>query len=166
MIFTMLRTRLREPLFHWIGKLDDESLVIWGLKSRFNQPFDTLEQLKPYRIATTRGSNPDQYFGARQFDHLYRVAEQEQNLSLLFAKRVDLIVSSERPLQQRAKKMNHDFSKMIKLFNIEALDSHASIAFNRHSDAGLIKRYRQAFKHLKDNGTFALLKKKWAITGQ
>ncbi|MFT5163966.1 MAG: polar amino acid transport system substrate-binding protein [Alteromonadaceae bacterium] len=163
MVFTIAHTDIRHGLFQWVGRLSGEYLYIWGLKSRFNQPFESLEQMHPYSIATSRHSNPDQYFTAHQFEHLYRLVKPDQNLGMLLTRRIDLIISSEQSLKIRLNKMKIDLSMLTKVFKIEALNNNLSIAFNLNSDHQLVSRYQQAFEVLEKRGTINVLKRKWSI---
>ena len=163
LIFTIAHTQVRDKLFQWVGRLNGEKLYIWGLKSKFTKPFTSLNQLRAYTIATSRHSNPDQYFTSQHFEKLYRLVKPNQNLGMLFTKRVDLIVSSEQSLRKRLDRMQYDFSKMIRLFEIKALNNNLGIAFNLRSDPALVKRYQQAFQKLKDDGVLDTIKAKWSV---
>lgn len=164
MIFTIAHSPRRAPLFKWVGRLKGESLHIWGLKSKFPQPFNSIEQMRPYTIGFARDSNLDQYFTEHQFPHLYRLVRPGQNLGMLFNGRVDLIIGGAPSLRKRAKKQGFYFSKLNKLLEVQALNNDLYIAFNLNSDPKLVSRYQRSFKKLQVNGMLKALKGKWGIT--
>ena len=163
LIFSIARTKFRESLFHWVGKLKQEHLFIWGLSSRFPKPFDSLEQLQAYSIASSKSSGPEQYLTRHYFKHIYRLHNAYQNMAMLYNKRVDLVVGSELALRIRAKKMHYDFSKMNKLFEIAELNNDLCIAFNLDSDSKLVSRFQQAFIILEQQGVIRALRQKHAV---
>jgi len=163
MVYSLARTKLREPLFKWVGKLHREQLYVWGLKSKFSRPFTTLDELKPFSFATSRGSNPEQYLTKHDFTKLYRLGNVERNIQMLFSERVDFIISAEFPVKLRCKKMKFDCANLIKLFDIPELNSDLSVAFNLDTDPAIVERFQHAFKKLEKTGVVTALRKKWSL---
>jgi len=100
MIYTIIRTPLREDLFKWIrplGKADTVSF--YKLKGRKDIVIDSLEDVKKYKVGLVREDVKHQYLISQGFEngrHIEPVETQEQNINKLRLKRIDLIVFSQR----------------------------------------------------------------------
>ncbi len=163
LIYSLAHTQERDNLFYWIGNLKHESFYFWGLKSKFNQRFTSLEQLKHFHIASAKNYNTERYITKNNFKNIYRVLKNEQELGMLYRHRVDLIISNELVLKTLAHIKAYDFSKMVKLFEAKDLSNDLAIAFSLNSDSAIVERFKQAFQQLEQNGKLQNLKTKWGI---
>jgi len=163
MIFSIAKTKSRLANFHWIGDLIYEEYYFWGLKSNVTLKSLSLEQLKQYRVATSRSSNEYEYLIEQQFDHIYPVVNEDQRTKMLYRNRIDIIIETEITLKALTKKLDLDFSQLNKLLFIDGLDTTLSIAFNINSDPSLIKTYQQAFLQLEKSGQLKAIQIKWNI---
>jgi polar amino acid transport system substrate-binding protein len=91
-VFSTSRTAEREPLFHWIGPLDEAQWVLMGRADRHLR-LRTLEDARGYRIGTQDGDARDQYLRANGM--LVESAPNELlNAPKLLANRIDLWAAS------------------------------------------------------------------------
>jgi len=163
LIYSIARTHLREQRFKWVGSLINEQYYFWGLKKRFKNDSYTIEKLKKFSIATTRGSNRDEYLNNNGFKNIYELVNEKQQLQMLFEKRIDLVIEAELTISEIAKIQGYHFNDIMKLNEINELHADLSIAFNKGSDPELIAQYQQAFQKIIDNGTLQNIKQKWHI---
>lgn len=164
MIYSLAHTKQRDPLFHWVGKLKFERFYFWGLKSQFSEPFDNIEQLKPYLISASKNYNTNQFLKSHGFKNLFDVVRDEQSLKLLYKGRIDLILSNELVLTKLLEKLKLDKNKVQKLFELKDLSNDISIAFSLNTEPCLLERYRSAYQHLVKSGKFDQIRNKWSIT--
>ncbi len=161
MIYSLARTEMREPQFHWIGALNSERVGFYGLSTRFNAPIASIAELAMMQIATTKNSNPELYLSTQGFKRLYRVSEELVGYGLLFKGRTDLIVASEVGLHDNLKQLKQPQDSVIKVFEIPELNSHLHIAFSKRSDPEIVAHYRSAYAQLRASGKFTELRQAW-----
>jgi polar amino acid transport system substrate-binding protein len=163
MIYSIARTPAREKNFHWIGALKEERLYFWGLKKYFTNTNYTVDALKHLKIAVSRHSNTAQYIISQDFLNIYQLANERQNMDMLFKNRVDLILATQITIETRAKKLGYNFNEMQKLNEVAALNNKLSIAFSLNTSPELVKKYQAAFKELVTSGQLEELKEKWKL---
>jgi polar amino acid transport system substrate-binding protein len=163
LIYSIAHTKTRNEKFHWIGALKEERLYFWGLKKQFTKVNYKVEELKNYRIAVSRNSNSAQYITSQDFSKVYQLANERQNMDMLFIDRVDLILATQITIETRAKNLGYSFNDLQRLNEVAALNNKLSIAFSLDTPPELIKKYRKAFQQLESNGQLNKLKKKWKL---
>ena len=153
LIFSIVRTKIREPHFYWIGKIQHIKNYFWGLKSKYNKVKLTFDEIKNSPIAITNYSTDDetltQTFNALKLD---RVTNLNQGIKMLLRNRVDFVLDSKISIRNRFKAMKLDISKIISVYNLPALNYDLNIAMNIHSDIKLVKQYKSAFNILVQKG--------------
>lgn len=163
LIYSIAHTKIREKKFHWIGALKEERLYFWGLKKHYTKKDYEVLALKNYKIAVSRNSNSAQYLLAQEFSNIYQLANERQNMNMLFVDRVDLILATQITIETRAKSLGYDFTELQRLNEVAALNNKLSIAFSMGTPAVRVKQYQIAFQQLVDNGKLAKLKAKWQL---
>jgi polar amino acid transport system substrate-binding protein len=163
LIYSIAHTKIREKKFHWIGALKEERLYFWGLKKHYTKTDYEVLALKNYKIAVSRNSNSAQYLLAQEFSNIYQLANERQNMNMLFVDRVDLILATQITIKTRAKSLGYDFTELQRLNEVAALNNKLSIAFSMGTPAVRVKQYQIAFQQLVDNGKLAKLKAKWQL---
>jgi polar amino acid transport system substrate-binding protein len=163
LIYSIAHTKIREKKFHWIGALKEERLYFWGLKKHYTKTDYEVLALKNYKIAVSRNSNSAQYLLAQEFSNIYQLANERQNMNMLFVDRVDLILATQITIETRAKSLGYDFTELQRLNEVAALNNKLSIAFSMGTPAVRVKQYQIAFQQLVDNGKLAKLKAKWQL---
>ncbi len=153
LVFTIARIKSREPLFHWIGRLDEQKVYFWALKSRRFQPITELQQLKKYSVAVPKNYFSDIYLTEQGFPYLHRVTIQKQAISMLYYQRIDFIVVREEVMKAFVQDLGFDFAKVDKVFPLDDLNSEVSLAMNINSDMNLVETYRKAYQQLIEQGT-------------
>lgn len=163
LIYSMSYNPVRAKLFDCVAEFKNEELFFWALKDNISQPLQTLNDLRPYFIAVSLSTYPEQYLTEQGMSRLLRSATPEHALDMLFRRRVDLMISEGRSIYLRAEQGGHDASQLTRVFQIPELNHPLCAAFNLTSDPELRQRYRQAFNTLKQNGTLAKIKQRWQL---
>jgi len=149
LIFSLSRTKFREDSFIWGGCIIKENIYAWGIKGHIKKKIETIEDIRPYKIALSPDSNPEQYFTQLKFKHIYRLNSQSSNVKMLYQKHVDVMFSSTEDILRNAKKHNFDSQKLVKLMNVKELNSELYFAFSLGTDVEIVERYIMAFNELK-----------------
>jgi polar amino acid transport system substrate-binding protein len=144
----------------------EEKLYFWSLKKQFNEPVFSIEQLKDYRVAASRHSNVAQYLIENDFTNINQLTKEEQNMLMLYKKRVDFIVATKFTLQKRAQKLGVNFDEIQPIIEVKALNNDLSFAFGNNTDIDTVKRFRKAYGQLVKNGVIEKIKHKWGVEQQ
>lgn len=163
LIYSMAYNPARAALFDCVAELETEQLYFWALKSRIAAPLHSITELYPYRIGVSQSSNPDQYLTEQGLPRLMRVATPAQALGMLYKERLDLVISAEKSIFNRAAELGLDSSQLKKVFALDELNHPICAAFNLSSDSDLRQRYRAAFTTLQQNGTLQQIRLRWQV---
>jgi polar amino acid transport system substrate-binding protein len=163
LIYSIAHTKDRDKKFHWIGDIKEERLYFWGLKKHYDKSDYEISALKNFKIAVSRSSNSAQYLIAQKFSNIYQLANERQNMNMLFIDRVDLILATQITIETRAKNLGFDFNELQRLNEVAALNNTLSIAFSMGTSPLLIQKYQAAFQQLVANGELAKIKEKWKL---
>jgi polar amino acid transport system substrate-binding protein len=163
LIYSMAYNPTRAALFDCIAELETEQLYFWALKSRVPVALNSITELYPYRIGVSQSSNPDQYLTEQGLPHLLRIATPAQALGMLYKQRLDMVISAEQSIYNRAAELDLDASQLKKVFALNELNHPICAAFNLSSDSALRQRYRDAFAALQQNGTLEQIRLRWQV---
>lgn len=166
MIFSMARNTFREHLFYWIGKIQKQDNIFWGLKSKYPTGSLSKSQLFDSSIVIANTSTADHVLTQKKQFNLYRVSDISQGVHMLMHGRTDLLVSPESVLKRRFKKTNQNFNKVVAVYQMPELSYNLSFAFSRQSDQGLVFKYTQAYQQLKQQKVIEKLAKKCQLFHQ
>jgi len=163
LIYSIAKTSQRSNKFTWVGKVKSERFFVWGLRDNFTQPLGSIEDTKGYTLAISKSYNSAIYAENNGFRNIHYTTRDRQSIGMLFKKRVEIIISSEQVIKQVIMSHGYDFSKLIKLADVPALNNELSIAFSKGSEADLIRRFRLAYIYLDDSGELQRLREKWQV---
>jgi len=158
-LFSTMRTRQREDLFHWIGPLQ---VVEWGLYARKDNPESvrSLEAARSVgRIGATRKTAEAQYLRSLQFENIEISNSFEANLRKLLAGRVDLWVHFEPGLSELFEKVGAAADSVRREVLIGR--RYLYIAASDKTSATTVNRWRGAFQDMIEDGTFEKLRSRW-----
>jgi len=155
LIFSIVRNKIREKKFYWIGKIDQEKNIFWGLKSRYKEEKITDEEFYSSLIVTATDTSNYQILAAKGKNKLYQVTEITQGINMLLMQRVDLVVETKVGMKKRFDKEGFDFSLVKPVYELAELNYDLYIAMNINSDSEIEKRMSDAYQQLVDNGKFA-----------
>jgi len=148
LIFSISRTKLREDLFIWGNCLVKEDIYVWRLKQRKDIVIQTIDDMRPYRMPLIRSSSPEQYFKSLGFKNIYTLNSQNQNISMLFLDRVDIILGTIDDVTIRAKQLNLSSEKLERVMPVKELNIELYFAFSLGTSANIVAKYQQAYKKL------------------
>lgn len=160
MIFSIYRIPSREPLFNWVGKVDENIHYFYSLRETSNNHVSTLADARKRVVAVTQNAFEDKQLTKRGFSNLMKVSSPNQMVNMLFTKRVDLLFGSEIAITNLARQANRSPDEMIRLFTIENWGQGLWIAFSKKTKPDVVDKYRRAFIQLQQTGELAKIKEK------
>jgi len=152
LLFSVYRTKKREPLFHWVGSMPTAPIYFWGLKENFPLPLTSLEQTKQFTFAVPKNYYSDTYLTKYNFPSIHRVTHQKQAIEMLFHRRVNLIVVDEAVMKEVTTLLGHDLSQLTKVLYNADFNLDLSITFGLNTESQVVKRYQDAYKILENKG--------------
>ncbi len=163
LIFSMARTAAREKQFNWVGRLIEEQLYFWRLKSNSNKKINTISDIRSSIVSVTKNSNTSQFAQHQNFRKLIYVTAETQNMKMLFKNRVDFILGSELSFLKRSEELGLDINKIEKVLRVPELKSDLSVAFSLQTSEKLVAKYKDAFIQLKASGKLIEIKRRWGL---
>lgn len=110
LIYPIIKTPEREPLFHWFCPiLRGHPIYLIKLSSRTDIDINSLDDAKRFRIGVSREDWNEHFLVAEGFsatENLDVSADEESNLLQLIAGRVDMILVTEDSIKMRMKWLN------------------------------------------------------------
>lgn len=151
LIYSMARTKAREPQFKWVGEIAPVRYYLYRLKSRPEIAPKTIEEAKRYRIGVLREDIVHQYLKRKNFPLLDEVAKVELNFTKLINRRVELVPYSNR---LDCKNFNIECAKFEPAILLDDLSIGLYLAFSNKTDDVLVKKVRDAYVELRADGTY------------
>ena len=153
MIYSIFRSKQREPLFKWICPLTQPvPLYLYRLTSRDDIKVNTVSDARRYITGVTRGDYPHHYLLEQGFSetwHLQLAASDKANINKLLNGRVALVVEAELTMRSELKALGQSGSlvkPLLKLKNDEAAAN--CMAFGQQTSDKVVKRVFEALKRV------------------
>ena len=163
LIYSIVRTDEREPLFNWIGPISRRQIFLFKLRARKDIEVSTLADARNYRIGAVREMAATQQLLRQGFqldENLDLAPTDESNVKKLFLHRVDLIITLDWSAYFLAKQIGHSAAELEPVLLLD--NSHAYyFALSKQSDATLTDRLNQAFDKVRASGQLDNLRSKY-----
>ena len=154
LLFTVVKSPEREPLFTWIGPIvPPVRIVMHKLKKRTDIVVNSLEDAKKYTIETTRASVGHQYLlkeGFKDGVELDPANSNQQSVKNFFGERVDLEVSAELNFMYEAKQQG--FSVDDTEIAYVLFENEAYMVFSKQTSDDIVEKVKTAFEEVKAEG--------------
>lgn len=147
----------RGKKFHFSSPLNTTQMVFVGLRKNFDTPYyDSLDDLKPYRIALGRkwaySAEFENHIGLKK----ETVDDEPEGIHLLFNGRIDLFAVNIDQYRNAISKMNdYDISRSI-IMNpaISVNDQHIAAPRNSPSSEKMLSIFNTGMAAIKANGSY------------
>jgi len=158
-LFSTVRTKERESLFHWVGPLciaRNGFYIRKGSAIRVN----SLEDAKRVgSIATYKEDVREQMLKTRGFTNLDSSKSATSNLKKLMSGRVDLWVYDNLGMPSLAERAGVDPTDLELIFTIDEVNLF--IAISKQTSKEIVKMWQATLQAMKYDGSFYLISKKW-----
>ncbi len=164
LIFSMIRNDEREKLFKWVGAISkSRDYFFWSLKGTNEIKIKSIEDARNYSIGVPRENFQHQFLMNNGFTKLSITNDFDTALKMLYAKRIQVVMGSEISIAYRMKKLNLDYSKLIKQHQIGSQWGELSIAFSKKTPDELVNKFRLAFSKIQNNGIYNKILERWKL---
>ncbi|WP_457439207.1 substrate-binding periplasmic protein [Pseudomonas sp. TE3786] len=161
-MYSLFRTRQREPLYKWVGPIVEESIFPYQL-AQGRPPVYSMEQLQRVAKITTRhaGLVPERML-ALGFSNLDRSANQSRQLyRMLLAGRTDVIVGDTPAGVEYYSRELNIAPGVLRQIPVEIHRSALYIAFSRDSDDTLVAAWASALEQLRQSGELQRIRQRY-----
>lgn len=165
LIYSIVRTPTREPLFQWVGAI---APTRWFLYSLADQPvqLDSLEDARGHQIATVNQDVGEQYLVSQGFrigEELQSSNKYEHNYRKLKVDHVELWISNELNALYLTRQNGEDPDKvLIRSLSLPALSSEGlNMAFSRKTPIETVEKFRAGLDAIRRNGVYDAIARKW-----
>ncbi len=171
LIYTIARSKERDPNFEWIGPIASRKIVLLKLEQRKDIQINSLWDFqsnpgaRSYKIGIVRELASSQKILSDELiphNQLDAAPTTESNLKKLLLGRVDMIVGDEAGTQYELKNGLKDKTK---LSTVAVVDAQIAFYFaiKKGSDPILVLRLKQAFEKIKATNAQTELKQKYEL---
>lgn len=161
LIYSIVRTPEREQQFQWIAQLAPRSVYLYKLKSRSDIKAHTVDELRRYRIGANRGDVVEE-----QLHHLGLnvdlAAQDETSLRKLVVGRLDMMVASERMLQDLCQRIQVRCAQLERVMPMPGLGDYY-VAASLGTPSATVQAVRGALDKLRSSGAMQRAADKYGI---
>lgn len=162
LLFSMVRSAERDPLFQWVGPAA-ESRFLFYVKADSKLVIRSLEDAKKLeRIGVYREDIRDQYLTQAGFTNLDRSIDTEIMVKKLMAGRIDALVNAAEGIDQIVESAGFQPREVKGIFSFMRVQTY--LAFSLGTPSGTVKAWRQALEAMKKDGSFEGLFRKYYPT--
>jgi polar amino acid transport system substrate-binding protein len=170
LIFSIGRSKDREPLFNWIGIITPTTYFVMALKSRADIKINSLEDLKNYKIGTTTGDIAEDWLINKGFNasELFRSTGDNANLKTiqnLLNKRIDVCPFPDAVANHIVRKAGHSNPALLlnKVFPIEQLSGGYYLAASLKTSDKAVLKISRALRRFKQSNEYYKVLAHWGV---
>lgn len=158
-VFTMSRTKERDPLFQWVGPIIENDWVFLGKKGS-GVKIKSLKEAKQLKsIGVINGYAWDSYLTNQGFYNLTRVRTHSNTIKMLHANHVQAVAVSNLGYRENILHSGLDPNDFEILYKFNSVQMY--IAHSKTTDKATVNQWQAAFVAMKADGTLAIILKKW-----
>jgi len=163
MLFSTTRTKLREPLFKWVGPIIPTKICVIAPKSK-HYKINSIDDLKKYKIGAVINDIGEQLLLSNGIPkkNVKSVSGKTPvilNFSKMGKGRIDMFAYEVNVAMYGAKSFQIDTNEFEPIFTLK--EGQLYYAFNKKTDDKIIKRFQEALDIIKKNGTYDKILKKY-----
>ncbi len=156
-LFSMVRTKEREPLFKWVGPISKSEYALVSLK-KSKIKISSFEDAKKYSIGVIRDDASEQILKSAGLSRLMTVNSLKQNIKKAKNGRIDLFIYDKKNVFDEIKKIyDPEEFEIVFVMNTES-DYYA---FHKDTPDSLIRKFQEALDNISDKHQAILKKYGW-----
>lgn len=159
LVLSMVKTKEREPYFHWITKVSELKRAFISLKSE-GSAITSFKQAKAKFTVVVRDSYSHRSLlnmGFTSDKHLYVVANIELAINLLLNKKVELLYTDPDVIAHYFEKQNLKATDMVNFVTFPETHRSSYIALNKQSNPKIRDKLMKAHQRVKNLPAYRLL---------
>lgn len=152
LVLSIVKTKEREPYFHWITKVSELKRAFISLKSE-GSAITSFEQAKAKFTVVVRDSYSHRSLlkqGFTSAKHLYVVANIELAINLLLNKKVELLYTDPDVIVHYFEKQNLKATDMVNFVTFPETSRSSYIALNKQSSIQIRDKLMKAHQRIKN----------------
>ncbi|WP_241566972.1 ABC transporter substrate-binding protein [Hahella sp. KA22] len=164
LIYSIARSSEREPMFKWVGEIAPFRVNLYKLKSRSDINISSLEDAKRYVVGGEYQDIKQDYLVKQGFEvgkNIVLMPEDELNIRMLFAKRIDLIPFSEFSLPVMLKQEGFAPAEVEKVLTLDGISYNLYMACSLGTPDATVDSLRSALQTLWDKGEILAIQQKY-----
>ncbi|MDE1460967.1 substrate-binding periplasmic protein [Spartinivicinus poritis] len=155
LVMSMVRSKEREKLFHWVGQVLPLTYGFYKLKFRDDIDIYNLKDAKKFTIGVMRNDVRHQYLVKNGFKNLILNNKYDQNLKMLLANRFDLTpVSNIGVFQFCQSNKTLDCSLLQNAYTLKGFTQGIFMAYSKKTPISIVNKTREAFNEVKKIGIY------------
>ena len=168
-IFSMLRSPEREPLFHWIGQIYTVRSFFASLKTRNDIRIDSVEDAKQYAVGTIRHDLAESYLLEKGFipdGNLYISSKYTVLWQMLFSGRTDIAFTNSVLWRYEIEHAGLDPDKVELIYEIPDISSSLYIAASLRTSIKIVEKLKASLKKLLASADYQSILAKWQLPAE
>ena len=153
LIYLLVRTPEREPLFLWTAEVLPLKYHLYRLRNRPEVAVARLDDARRYAIGVIRDDVRHRYLVQQGFTMLTVAARREDNFQRLLRRQVDLLPMTDVDAADICRQFKAECPGLTRVVTLDALTLSAYLAYSRGTPNDLVVRTRAAFESLRAEGT-------------
>ena len=154
-IYPIIRSTEREPLFKWVGELEPVTQAFWRLRQRQDIVVGSLLDALKYTVGIVRDDARQEYLESKGFSRMVVSANNLDNLRKLLSGQVALVPMPEREARVQCAALHIDFDQLEHAYTLSELSQSLYVAVSLKTPDETVQRLTRAFERLKEDGTVA-----------
>lgn len=155
LVYPILRSAERDPLFRWVGELEKVVPVFYRLRERREVVVNSLQDAQNYSVGVVRDDSRQEYLASKGFSKMVVSANNLDNLRKLLSGQVVLIPMPEREAREQCNELHIPFEQLESIFTLQDLSRSLYVAMSNKTPDDLYLRVKGAFAQLKADGSVA-----------
>lgn len=162
-LYVVVRTPAREPLYRWVGPLDDCDVVVMTLRSSGLDFNPGAPDARALRIGVIKGSPAGKMVREAGMPErsIYQTPGSETSTRMLYAGHLDMVAGLALPYQHQAARLGLDAGQLM-VAHVLQKGYGCYFAFNRQVNDALFRRFAVAFETLRGSGELKALQERAA----
>lgn len=151
LILSMVRTKEREPYFHWITRVSELQRAFVALTNRPDSKISNVDQAKAKLVAVVRdsyGHNTLKKLGFTPEQNLYLISTMKKGIHLLLNHKVDLLFTDPAVIKNYYASHNLDAKQHVNFVVLPETKRSSYIALNINSNDKLVEKLKAANKRI------------------
>lgn len=157
-LFSMSKTKDREPFFKWVGPLVTYNVALFALKLRAIRIHNLADKAK-YRVGGSLKTPAAGILKAHHFPHVDLAAQPLLNPKKLKAGQIDLWISGELAAYFKAREAGVDPTEIEPVYSCG--EETLYIAFSRSTDKAVVAQWQQTLDAIRADGAYEAIIKKY-----
>ncbi len=157
-LFSMTRSKEREPLFKWVGPISPTKIVLFAKKAKkikINSPAD----IKNYPCGAIRDDIGHQLLTKAGITNIDLTADMGSNIKKLDTDRITLWAYEENVAKWEMKNTIKNYADFESVYTLLSADLY--IAFNKNTPDAFIQQLQKVFDSMKKDGTIQKIMDKY-----